>query len=198
MYLSVYYSVGLSVYKSTPGFLQCLFTVVTGLTSTARSWSMFRCSLRSHSLFHPGIEMRANLKSISHRFHLLQVAIVWELNEETIHLPLGCLWEATLTAYSSSTFRCSGRSVCLSVFLSVCLFIHLCASLSIRLSVCLSCLLKSQPFAFRVTSVSVTVLGTPTARSCSTSRCSRRSPLIYGCIGPPYRATSLVRNRDHP
>ena len=46
---------------------------------------------------HPGVELRANLKSISHRCHLeevalfFEVAFVWELTKETIHLPLGCL-----------------------------------------------------------------------------------------------------------
>jgi len=35
--------------------------------------------------------LRANLKSISHRCHLFEVAFVWELTKETIHLPLGCL-----------------------------------------------------------------------------------------------------------
>ena len=33
----------------------------------------------------------ANLKSISHRCHPIQVAFVWALTEETIDLPLGCL-----------------------------------------------------------------------------------------------------------
>ena len=33
----------------------------------------------------------ANLKSISHRCHLLEVAFVCELTKETIDLPLGCL-----------------------------------------------------------------------------------------------------------
>jgi len=41
--------------------------------------------------FHPGVELRADLKSISHRCHLFEVAFVWELTKETIHLPLGCL-----------------------------------------------------------------------------------------------------------
>jgi len=41
--------------------------------------------------YHPGGELRANLKSISHRCHLEEVAFVWELTKETIHLPLGCL-----------------------------------------------------------------------------------------------------------
>jgi len=40
---------------------------------------------------HPGVELRANLKSISHGCHLFEVAFVWELTKETIHLPLGCL-----------------------------------------------------------------------------------------------------------
>ena len=40
---------------------------------------------------HTGVELRANLKSISHRCHLFEVAFVWELTKETIHLPLGCL-----------------------------------------------------------------------------------------------------------
>jgi len=41
--------------------------------------------------YHPGVKLRANLKSISHRCHLFEVAFVWELTKETIHLPLGCL-----------------------------------------------------------------------------------------------------------
>ena len=40
---------------------------------------------------HPGVELRANLKSISHKLHLFEVAFVWELTKETILLPLGCL-----------------------------------------------------------------------------------------------------------
>jgi len=40
---------------------------------------------------HPGVEFRANLKSISHRCYLFEVAFVWELTKETIVLPLGCL-----------------------------------------------------------------------------------------------------------
>ena len=41
-------------------------------------------------LIHPGFEMRANRKSISHRCYLFEVAFVWELTKETVHLPLGC------------------------------------------------------------------------------------------------------------
>ena len=40
---------------------------------------------------HGVVEMRANLKSISHRCRLFEVAFVWELTKETIHSPLGCL-----------------------------------------------------------------------------------------------------------
>ena len=39
-------------------------------------------------LLRPGVELRAKLKSISHRCHLFEVAFVWELTKETIHLPL--------------------------------------------------------------------------------------------------------------
>ena len=40
---------------------------------------------------HPGGNPGANLKSISHRCHPILVAFVWELTEETINLPVGCL-----------------------------------------------------------------------------------------------------------
>ena len=42
-------------------------------------------------LGHPGGNPVANLKSISQRCHPILVAFVWELTEETIDLPLGCL-----------------------------------------------------------------------------------------------------------
>jgi len=47
--------------------------------------------LQLRNLRHPGVELRANLKSISHRCHLFEVAFLWQLTRETIHLPLGCL-----------------------------------------------------------------------------------------------------------
>jgi hypothetical protein len=47
--------------------------------------------VREVPVHHPGVELRANLKSIPHRCHLFGVAFVWELTKETIHLPLGCL-----------------------------------------------------------------------------------------------------------
>ena len=39
----------------------------------------------------PEVELRANLESISHRYHLFELALVRELTTETIHLPLHCL-----------------------------------------------------------------------------------------------------------
>jgi len=47
--------------------------------------------ITSHASTHPGDNPGANLMSISHRCHPILVAFVWELTEETIHLPLGCL-----------------------------------------------------------------------------------------------------------
>ena len=43
------------------------------------------------ALLHTGGNPGTNLKSISHRCYLFEVAFVWELTKETIHLPLGCL-----------------------------------------------------------------------------------------------------------
>ena len=40
---------------------------------------------------HPGGNPGANLKSISHRCFLVELAFVWELTKDTIVLPLGCL-----------------------------------------------------------------------------------------------------------
>jgi len=45
--------------------------------------------------FHPGVDLKTNLKSISHRCRF-EVAFVWELIKETIHLPLGCLQGGTV------------------------------------------------------------------------------------------------------
>ena len=42
-------------------------------------------------LTHPSGNPGANLKSISRRCLPILVACAWELTEETIHLPLGCL-----------------------------------------------------------------------------------------------------------
>ena len=51
----------------------------------------FSSAAGSCGTVHPGVELRANCKSISHRCHLFEVIFVWELTKETIHLPLGCL-----------------------------------------------------------------------------------------------------------
>ena len=45
---------------------------------------------------HHGVELRANLQSISHKCHLEEVAFVWEWTKETNDLPLGCLAGASL------------------------------------------------------------------------------------------------------
>ena len=39
----------------------------------------------------PGVELGGNLESMSHRCQVEEVVFVWELINETIHLPLGCL-----------------------------------------------------------------------------------------------------------
>ena len=41
--------------------------------------------------YHPGGNPGANLKSISLKCYLQEVAFEWELTEQTIYLPLGCL-----------------------------------------------------------------------------------------------------------
>ena len=40
---------------------------------------------------HPGGNSGAKFKSISHRCYLREVAFEWELTQDTIYLPLGCL-----------------------------------------------------------------------------------------------------------
>jgi hypothetical protein len=40
---------------------------------------------------HPGGNIGANLKLISHKGYLFEVAFLWELIKETIYLPRGCL-----------------------------------------------------------------------------------------------------------
>ena len=67
--------------------------------------------------------MRENLESISHKCHLFEVAFVWELTEETIHLPLGWLQggyqggirfeqAAHQNKNTTSDQPCMGRRVC--------------------------------------------------------------------------------------
>ena len=57
---------------------------------------------------YPGVELRANLKSISHRCHLFEIVFVWELTKETIHLPLG--GEAALSQARLPWSRVEGKS----------------------------------------------------------------------------------------
>ena len=52
---------------------------------------MLVLAFSAHPLPHPGVELRANFKPISHRCHLFEAAFVWELIKETIDLFLGCL-----------------------------------------------------------------------------------------------------------
>ena len=61
-------------------------TVRNGLRPYGRQ-SAGPYGLSTDILGHPGGNPGANLKSISH----FEVAFVWELTKETIHLPLGCL-----------------------------------------------------------------------------------------------------------
>ena len=52
---------------------------------------------------HPGGNPGANLKSISQRCYLFEVAFAWELTKETIVLPLGCLQGGSPMQTSAST-----------------------------------------------------------------------------------------------
>ena len=54
---------------------------------------------------HPGVELRANFKSISHRCHPVLVAFVWGLTKETILLPLGCLQGGFAARHGRSKLR---------------------------------------------------------------------------------------------
>ena len=56
-------------------------------------------SYRWARVVHPGVELTANLKSISYRCHLIEVAFALELTEETIYLHLGCLQGGDLSSY---------------------------------------------------------------------------------------------------
>ena len=64
-----------------------------GFRIAGRLFTPTRTSLTSKAgdACRPGGDPGANLKSISHRCHPILVAFVWELANETIHLPRGCL-----------------------------------------------------------------------------------------------------------
>ena len=92
-----------------------------------RDWGFRGDGSHGGGCIHPGVELRANLKSISHGCHLFEVAFAWALTTETIRLPLGCLqggrwlgwgrtvWAArvaaSLVAFSLSL---TGSDVCVS------------------------------------------------------------------------------------
>ena len=61
---------------------------------------------------HPGVDLRANLRSISHRCYPIEAASVCVLNSETIHLPLGCL-QFPLATLCSTINPAIKRSCCL-------------------------------------------------------------------------------------
>jgi hypothetical protein len=50
---------------------------------------------------HPGGNLGANPKSISHTYYFREVAFEWELTKETIYLPLGCLQGGLVLATTS-------------------------------------------------------------------------------------------------
>ena len=62
-------------------------------------------------LVHPGVNLRANLQSTSHRCYPILVAFADELTKETIHLPLGCL-QGGVQGYLSQCGAQGGRSTC--------------------------------------------------------------------------------------
>ena len=70
--------------------------------------------LLTDSPLRPGVELRANLKSISHKCQLFEVSFVWELIKEAIHLPLGCLqdspWYCFCAEWSPTWFKTSGSA----------------------------------------------------------------------------------------
>ena len=90
---------------------------------------------------HPGVELKANIKSISHRCHQFEVALVWELTKETIHLPLGCLQggeekhSLARAGGTRATVRVDSRN---SRLISLSLSVSPCLSLSLSVSLCLS------------------------------------------------------------
>jgi len=61
------------------------------------------CEKRVGAPRHPGGNPEANLKSISHRCYLEEVAFAWELTKETIVLPLGCLHGGEMSERTAST-----------------------------------------------------------------------------------------------
>ena len=67
---------------------------------------------RRNRCSHPGGNPGANLKSISHRCHLFEVAFEWELTKETTHLPLGCLQGGVPSIYSQRSGETAAGMLC--------------------------------------------------------------------------------------
>ena len=91
----------------------CRFTL---LRSSPRG---FHTGARDGLCRQPGGDPGANLKTISHMCHLILVAFVWELAEETIDLPLGCLQGGEGSRFE---IRVSLRMLCSLAILSRFLF----------------------------------------------------------------------------
>ena len=80
----------------------------------------FRSGTPCISRFHPGGHPGANLESISHRCYLFEIAFEWELTEETIVLPLGCLQDGLgLCSLAGSLCNSAGRRSCFSSYTKV-------------------------------------------------------------------------------
>ena len=92
---------------------------------------------------HPRGDPGANLKSISHRCYLQEVAFGWDVTKETIYLPLGCLQggvrrDAVLVAWYSEpqilsemcfNLQLSGNEVYYTIFKILLVKIILCSKL---------------------------------------------------------------------
>jgi len=75
-----------------PGFTYRIFTVLQVPFGSVFAFGGVNVPPRPiPGTSHPGGNPGANLKSISHRCHLFEVAFVWEFTKETIVLPLVCL-----------------------------------------------------------------------------------------------------------
>ena len=69
-------------------YMRVMLEAGEGLCEIKGEGDGLHIALDRYQALHPEVELRANLRSIFHRCHLFEVAFVWELAEETIHLPL--------------------------------------------------------------------------------------------------------------
>ena len=99
-YLSIYLSIYQSIYLYVCICLSILRTVPSSSCPTQDS----RPGLASSALccLHPGAKVRANIKSISNRCNLFEVAFVWKLTKASIQLPLCCLQGGSEARHASS------------------------------------------------------------------------------------------------